>query len=99
MTTAQANESKSALNRNLSRELSNRLRDDPDSLELPLIVENRIPQSHSVHLLVIWDRWHDIPNRERARLITDAFAEAHPRDPATVTVPMGLTPILSGTLG
>ena len=99
MTTAQANQPKSSLRRSLSSDLSNRLRDDPDSLELPLIVENRIAQTRSVHLLVIWDRWNDIPNRERARIITDAFATAHPGDPATVTVPMGLTPMEAITLG
>ena len=64
------------------RMLAARLRADPDSPDVPLTVLNRIPQTKSVHLLVVWDKWKDLPIPARGRVITDAFAAAFPDDDA-----------------
>lgn len=73
------------------RMLAERLRADPDSPDVPLTVLNRIPQTKSVHLLVVWDKWKDLPIPARARVITDAFAAAFPADDAVVRLPIGVT--------
>ena len=72
--------------------LAARLLQPLDAPDLPLVVLNRIPQTRSVHLLVVWDRWRDLAIPERGRAIADAFAAAFPDDQAVVRLPMGLTP-------
>jgi hypothetical protein len=72
--------------------LTQRFCDDPDLPDLPLIVVNRIPQTRTVHILVVWDLWKDLTIPQRARVIADAFAAAHPDQDLAVTFPIGLTP-------
>ena len=57
----------------------------------PLVVENRIAQTKSVHVVVIWDAWNDLSPAERSKNIIDAYAKAKRARGATITVAMGLT--------
>jgi hypothetical protein len=73
--------------------LARRMRDDPEARELPLVVVNRIRQTRTVHVLVIWDAWKDLSLSERGEVISRAYAAAHPDQANAVTVAMGLTPL------
>lgn len=73
------------------RDLATRLKDDPNSPDLPLVTINRIQPTRSVHILVIWSKWKGMAIPERARVISDAYAAAFPNDNSVVRLPMGLT--------
>jgi hypothetical protein len=57
----------------------------------PLVVESRIAQTKSLHVVVIWDAWIDLSPAERSKNIIDAYAKAKRVRGATITVAMGLT--------
>jgi hypothetical protein len=57
----------------------------------PMIVENRIAQTKSAHVTVVWDRWDDIPPEGRSKVILDAYARAGRLADLTITAAMGLT--------
>jgi hypothetical protein len=76
----------------LVQQLTRRFGEDADSPDLPLVLVNRVPQTKTVHVVVIWDRWKDLTVPERGRVITDAFLAADPDRREPVTFPMGLTP-------
>jgi hypothetical protein len=56
-----------------------------------VLLENRIAQTKSVHLVVIWDAWKDLSPTDRSKVILDASARAKRAPGATITVAMGLT--------
>jgi hypothetical protein len=76
----------------LVAELASEFRQPPDHPDPPLVVLDRFPQTRSVHVLVIWDKWRDLTIPERSRVIADAFAAAFPDEDVVVRFPMGLTP-------
>jgi len=57
----------------------------------PLVIENRIPQTKSLHTTVIWDKWNDLQPSDRSKVIIDAYAQANCHAGWTITVAMGLT--------
>jgi hypothetical protein len=57
----------------------------------PLISENQIAQTKSIHVVVIWDAWKGLSPSERSKVILDAYARAKRARGATITVAMGLT--------
>jgi hypothetical protein len=57
----------------------------------PLVMENRIAQTKSVHIVVIWDAWNELSPGERSKIILDAYSKARRAHGATVTSAMGLT--------
>lgn len=65
----------------------------------PIIYENRIGQSQSFHVTVIWDEWDDLPLQARSRIILDAYEQADPSMIGRITIAMGLTSEDGGTLG
>ncbi len=75
----------------LVADLAFHFRQPPERPDPPLVVINRIPQTRSVHALVIWDKWRDLAIPERSRVIADAFVAAFPDEDVVVRFPMGLT--------
>src|SRR5580693_9476046 len=75
----------------LVTELAARFQQPPDSPDLPLVVINRIPQTRSAHVSVIWDKWKGFPIPHRNSVIIDAFGLAFPNERAVVSIPLGLT--------
>jgi hypothetical protein len=75
----------------LTKLLATRFEQPLEQPELPLVVINRIPQTKSAHVLVIWDQWKNLSIPQRSQVIADAFALAFPREDMVVRVPMGLT--------
>lgn len=67
------------------------LRHPGSSHDEPLIVENQIDQTKSVHVVVIWDRLESMSPADRSKVILDAYAKAKKLRGATITVAMGLT--------
>ena len=61
------------------------------SLGQPLIVENQIAQTKSIHVVVIWDLWVNLSPAERSKIILEAYAKAKRLADKTITVAMGLT--------
>lgn len=83
----------------LLNQLIERFRGDIESPALPLVVVNRVRPVQTMHLLVVWDEWRDMPNPERSAIITEAFATADPKGVAGVTIAMGLTSAEALSLG
>ncbi len=48
----------------------------PGGVDRPRIIRNPLPRLGKVDLLVIWDRWGDLPFRARSELILDACDKA-----------------------
>lgn len=69
----------------------------PLSLDEPYIIQDRVPQTQSRHVVVIWDAWDDMARDKRGRIITDAFQQAGIHD--VVRVATGLTQQEALTLG
>ncbi len=66
----------------------------------PLILEHHIRATGSRHVRVIWDRWKDIPDEERAAIIFDAYTQAEgPEAAEEITVADGVTPKEALALG
>jgi len=59
------------------------------SLEEPYIIQDRVPQTHSRHAVVIWDAWSELDRAERSQIIAEAFEDAGIRD--SIRVAMGIT--------
>ncbi len=71
-------------------ELAARLK-DPLVLDEPFILQDRIPQTRSLHSLVIWDGWRNLDRVARSGIIMDAFADADVLKGDTIRVALGLT--------
>jgi hypothetical protein len=63
----------------------------PRSLSEPFILEDRIPQTRSRHVVVIWDAWGNLARADRSKIILDAFQTANHLNGDTVRVALGLT--------
>jgi hypothetical protein len=58
----------------------------------PLILEERVPETHSRHVHVIWDAWKDLPDEQRSAIIVDAYRQAEGDEAAAeVTIAEGVT--------
>lgn len=63
----------------------------PLTLEEPFILQDRIPQTRSRHVLVIWDAWRQLEPAARSAIIMDALSEAGMLKGDSVRVAVGLT--------
>ena len=57
----------------------------------PLVIENRIAQTKSVHVAIVWDAWGNLPSADRSKIIMSAYSKARRLRGSTITVAMGLT--------
>jgi hypothetical protein len=63
----------------LKSELVASLKDEllnPQSIGQPIILEDSTPQTISVRVIVVWDRWHDLPGEIRSDIIRNAYVKA-----------------------
>jgi hypothetical protein len=70
--------------------LADRLLHPPEPRYEPFVIEDRVAQTKSLHVVVIWDEWEGLDRAARGSVIMDAYARAK-RSKATLTVAMGLT--------
>ena len=64
----------------------------PKPLGQPIILEDCTPQTDSMRVHVVWDRWTECPRELRQQLIMDAYKEAlGEKLPHPITLAMGLT--------
>jgi hypothetical protein len=75
---------------NLVEKLAARLK-EPAALDEPFIIEDRIPQTRSRHVLVIWDAWRSRDRTARSTVIMDAFEAAGVLKGDTIRMALGLT--------
>jgi hypothetical protein len=75
----------------LVNELAGRIAAPGESAEAPFILQDRIPQTRTRHVVVIWDAWADRDRAERAGMIMDAYAASGRLGDDTIPVAMGLT--------
>jgi hypothetical protein len=73
------------------KELAEKLSQQIDNLSEPFVVENSIPQTNTLHSLIIWDRWSRLDSGERSKLILDAYGLSNRAAGKNITVAMGLT--------
>jgi hypothetical protein len=57
----------------------------------PLIYEEPVPQTNTYHVIVIWDRWADVPSEQRGSIILDAYEQFDPDTARNVTIALGAT--------
>ena len=74
----------------LVKELAQEWKDETKAKQ-PLIYENEISQTRSLHVLVVWDKWANIEDRERSAIILEAFQSAFPERGPVITIALGLT--------
>jgi hypothetical protein len=76
----------------LVAELAGELR-APKPVGQPIIIEDDTPETNSVRVHVIWDRWHDCPGELRSGVILDAYATAEYSDEfvGKITFALGVT--------
>jgi hypothetical protein len=78
-----------AIRHPLVSQLADRIR-NPASLDEPYLIQDRVPQTHSRHVVVIWDAWANVEDgAERGGIIADAFQDAGVQD--VIRVGTGLT--------
>ena len=65
----------------------------------PIILVDEIGQTKSLHVVVIWDRWADVPDYERSAIILDAYEKTTNPPGMKVTIAMGLTRSEAMSLG
>jgi len=57
----------------------------------PVIFERAIPGTDGFHVIVLWDRWEDLPKAERDFIIYDAYERSAPDIASKLTFVMGVT--------
>lgn len=57
----------------------------------PFIFEQEVPHTGTYYVLVVWERWNEVPPEERASIITEAYERAEPDLVPNLTVVVGAT--------
>jgi hypothetical protein len=65
----------------------------------PLIMEQIIESTDSRHVHVIWDRWRDVPDEQRSRVIEEAYQQVAGAEAGAITLASGVTPEEAVVLG
>lgn len=63
----------------------------PATLDEPFILQDRVPQTRTRHVVVIWDKWSDLDRSGRSKIILDAYEKAEVLGNDSLSVAMGLT--------
>lgn len=85
-------------------ELTNEINSGATGRTSPTIIEDRSPFTSNVGVTVIWDRWKDVPQNKRGRIIMDAYmnggrtSPTH-TNPVGISLAMGLTSAEAAKLG
>src|SRR5688500_17211641 len=75
----------------LLTDLTNELR-EPSERGQPLILDEELSPGGSVRVYVVWDRFAEIPGKQRTELILDAFEESEGIDfRQRISMALGLT--------
>lgn len=84
----------------LVNELAAEWRTSSGVADAPLILVDE-PKTWPIHLIVVWDKWRDVPADERSTLIMQAFARTDPSPDRLnhVTIAMGVTKAEAMTMG
>lgn len=84
-----ARESDASLLRELKDELQTP--SSVDKADLPTIIEE-INSVHSIHITVIWDKWKDVDQESRGRIIWEAFSSVYEEEKMRdITLCLGFT--------
>jgi hypothetical protein len=64
----------------------------PDTLTYPpAIYEEGFPQAQSLGVIVVWDRWAEVPQASRGAIIIEAYRRSDPGKAEMVRFPVGVT--------
>ena len=64
----------------------------PRDMGQPIIIEDSTPETHSLRVNVVWDRWEECPRELRAGIIIDAYKEARGEEVRQqITLALGVT--------
>ncbi len=58
----------------------------------PGLTIERTDRGASLHLVVRWSGWHDVPELQRSEIVTEALAELQPEEAARLTSARGALP-------
>jgi hypothetical protein len=82
----------------LVKRLVQELKAPGDDLQ-PLILEQIIESTNSRHVHVIWDRWRDVSDEHRSRVIEEAYSQVDSTAAGAITLASGMTPEEAVVLG
>jgi hypothetical protein len=86
-------------NAKLVQDLASEIR-QPSGKIMPYILEEEVPATGLRSVTVIWDRWKEVSDEDRADVILAAYESAEGKKYAdTIAMPTGLTPIEAHALG
>jgi hypothetical protein len=72
----------------------------PRDIGQPIILEDSTPETRSIRVTVVWDRWEDCPRELRAGIIVDAYNEAGGEDIGRqIKLALGITVPEAVTMG
>lgn len=84
----------------LVAEISRHLRGGADLPDTPRIVESEDRLSQNMHVVVLWDEWDSVSERERADIILSAYKDVQGQAAMLrISVAMGVTPVEAYRLG
>ena len=78
----------------LAAELARELERDPSPEEpfaQPIIFERDVPQTKTVHVTVVWEKWRSVGIDARDRIIMQAYEKIFPDKVDQITIAMGMT--------
>jgi hypothetical protein len=68
-------------------------------IEQPVILEDHTPETDTVRVHVIWDRWEECPREQRTDIILDAYLSLGAEWRSKITLALGITPAEAVSLG
>lgn len=78
--------------KNLEDRLASEWKDPQEGNAEPVIIEESVNQQAPENLYVVWEEWHGLSQRDRSRVILNAYERVQGRNFAlNVTVAMGVT--------
>lgn len=60
-------------------------------LRQPLIIEQDLPQTQTLHVAVVWEKWRLVEAGERSAMVLHAYERAAPGRVDAITIAMGVT--------
>ncbi len=73
-------------------ELAEEIRRPTQHAGAPVVFEDEVSQTDSIHVLVIWERWQEVPQERRGAVILDAYRSVNEARMRQIRFAIGVTP-------
>jgi hypothetical protein len=72
--------------------LAQELRTPTQGLDAPVVFEDQVPQTRSINVIVVWQRFQEVPQERRSTLILDAYESFNKKRLQQIRFASGVTP-------